>query len=621
MANKVNEENVEEYTPEEIKLLDSFGVLSEGLLDDDELYEIIWKNNFNKERITNEIKELVSKMKRKGEDYLWAEISHGKKKKEEPKQELNTNTKKAGNDQRTQKADYKKKIRSGYKKNYTTDKQELDGFAEGDYYPQTSYNTYEKYNTYGKNDYGNAEYDSYSTAYDRYSKGYGNYYKKGQNYTKVKIVEQGLDEPVRDEANEGKDTKGYNTNKVETVIKSNKPQYETPDNDQYDPYSQRDQSQYEVKKYGKYQYNSQPNNYSSTGNSNYNKGGKYKNWSREGYKVKTVELEENTRIVKLEEPVQVDKAEVYQEVIVKKEKIDKQVTNVAKGKPEVNDKQEKPVQYSQKKGYIGTIFDYEEQTAPEKDILKIKEDPVSKFFEENFDIDGKTKKESQVPAQSQGQSKQEKSVTTKEVKTETVKKPNSQFEISNSSKNKFEVVPSFSTSKENSFNIIQTPVTTGSTSNTTTNTNSVPNFYNSSNTNKFNIKDSKEGTENTGNLKTSYPYNQTPFTNPMGMNSMNPMMSMGFPQGNEIPNQQQMMMNPYMFMNPYYMMMMQQQMQGDPDKRQNYGMDTSKSYMNFPNPQQMMMYQNMMNQVYFPGMSNEEMSKNMGSNMYNPNGY
>ena len=98
------------------------------------------------------------------------------------------------------------------------------------------------------------------------------------------------------------------------------------------------------------------------------------------------------------------------------------------------------------------------------------------------------------------------------------------------------------------------------------------------------------------------------------------MMNMMFPQGTDIPNQQQMMMNPYMFMSPYYMMMMQQ-MQGVDPTKQNYGMDPK--YMNFPNPQQqMMMYNNMMSQGYFPGMGGEDLSKNMGSmgnNMYGPN--
>ena len=65
--------NEQYYTKEEIKLLDKYHDFSGHKFDDDEIYEVIIRFNYDDELIKNEIKEMLKDLER-GEEYNWTEI-------------------------------------------------------------------------------------------------------------------------------------------------------------------------------------------------------------------------------------------------------------------------------------------------------------------------------------------------------------------------------------------------------------------------------------------------------------------------------------------------------------------------------------------------------------------
>jgi hypothetical protein len=65
--------NEEYYTKDEIKLLDKYHDFSGHKFDDDEIYEVIIRFNYDDELIKNEIKEMLKDLER-GEEYNWTEI-------------------------------------------------------------------------------------------------------------------------------------------------------------------------------------------------------------------------------------------------------------------------------------------------------------------------------------------------------------------------------------------------------------------------------------------------------------------------------------------------------------------------------------------------------------------
>ena len=65
--------NAEYYTKDEIKLLDKYHDFSGHKFDDEEIYEVIIRFNYDDELIKNEIKEMLKDLER-GEEYNWTEI-------------------------------------------------------------------------------------------------------------------------------------------------------------------------------------------------------------------------------------------------------------------------------------------------------------------------------------------------------------------------------------------------------------------------------------------------------------------------------------------------------------------------------------------------------------------
>ena len=83
----IEQQSTEYYTPQEIEFLDKYTLIAENLLDDEELYEIITKYDFNEEKIKKEVLDIVKSIQKRGDDYEWGEVKNGKKKvkKEETK--------------------------------------------------------------------------------------------------------------------------------------------------------------------------------------------------------------------------------------------------------------------------------------------------------------------------------------------------------------------------------------------------------------------------------------------------------------------------------------------------------------------------------------------------------
>ena len=74
------DESVEEYTQRELEYLDRYKELTGDAMDDEEIYDIIIRYNFDDVKIEREINELIKLVKKKGEEYGWTKIENGKSK-------------------------------------------------------------------------------------------------------------------------------------------------------------------------------------------------------------------------------------------------------------------------------------------------------------------------------------------------------------------------------------------------------------------------------------------------------------------------------------------------------------------------------------------------------------
>lgn len=67
------DEEVEEYTPEEIELLDKMHQFSNSKFEDEEIYDVMVKFHNDEEMIKNELKQMMKDFS-KGDEYNWTEI-------------------------------------------------------------------------------------------------------------------------------------------------------------------------------------------------------------------------------------------------------------------------------------------------------------------------------------------------------------------------------------------------------------------------------------------------------------------------------------------------------------------------------------------------------------------
>ena len=72
------DESVEEYTQKELEYLDRYKEITGDAMDDEEIYDIIIKHNFDNSKIRKEIDELMKLVLKKGEEYGWTKIENGK---------------------------------------------------------------------------------------------------------------------------------------------------------------------------------------------------------------------------------------------------------------------------------------------------------------------------------------------------------------------------------------------------------------------------------------------------------------------------------------------------------------------------------------------------------------
>lgn len=68
-------EEYEYFTPQEIEALDKYKEFTDGYFDDEELYDVIIKYNYDDEKIKEELKDKLRSVAR-GDEYKWHE--HGK---------------------------------------------------------------------------------------------------------------------------------------------------------------------------------------------------------------------------------------------------------------------------------------------------------------------------------------------------------------------------------------------------------------------------------------------------------------------------------------------------------------------------------------------------------------
>jgi len=69
----ISEEEYEEYTQEEIKLLDKYHEFTNHKLEDHEIYDVMMKFNSDDQLVKNELKQMLKDFS-KGDEYNWQEI-------------------------------------------------------------------------------------------------------------------------------------------------------------------------------------------------------------------------------------------------------------------------------------------------------------------------------------------------------------------------------------------------------------------------------------------------------------------------------------------------------------------------------------------------------------------
>ena len=82
------DESYEEYTTEELQLLDKFQEYSGNIFDDQEIYDVIVNCKFEEEKIKDEM-DLMIKDAQRGEEYKWHTIE---KKNDKDKKTTSTST-------------------------------------------------------------------------------------------------------------------------------------------------------------------------------------------------------------------------------------------------------------------------------------------------------------------------------------------------------------------------------------------------------------------------------------------------------------------------------------------------------------------------------------------------
>jgi hypothetical protein len=71
------------FSKRDYSLIYKYSKFAKNALDENEIYDVIKKNNYNEEKIIKDIKERAKIIEEKGDDYGWKEVKKGKIIKEE----------------------------------------------------------------------------------------------------------------------------------------------------------------------------------------------------------------------------------------------------------------------------------------------------------------------------------------------------------------------------------------------------------------------------------------------------------------------------------------------------------------------------------------------------------
>jgi len=99
----INLEEYEEYTQKELNAIDTYKSLSDNTMEDEEIYELIIKYNYDDARIRDEVLRQRELIKKKGEEYSWKVAGKPKtEKKKEYSKEIKGKKPQTGKDQKKQ---------------------------------------------------------------------------------------------------------------------------------------------------------------------------------------------------------------------------------------------------------------------------------------------------------------------------------------------------------------------------------------------------------------------------------------------------------------------------------------------------------------------------------------
>lgn len=175
------DESVEEYTPKELEYLDKYQEYSKGLFEDEDLYDIILRSNFDEVKIKRELDDML-KMMKKGEEYSWKKVEKGKSKKKFINLAVKTKEVQPKPEIKVTQKNYNKQNKRNYK--------DTKGYKGNTYTQDNNKNNKEDNEVQGANDQANYyEYDNYNynSNYNRNKSYNGNYetnYYNNKNYNR-----------------------------------------------------------------------------------------------------------------------------------------------------------------------------------------------------------------------------------------------------------------------------------------------------------------------------------------------------------------------------------------------------------------------------------------------------
>lgn len=215
------EESFEEYTEKELHYIDKYKAMTDNTMEDEDLYEIIIKQNFDDNKIKQEINEYIKLVKKKGDEYGWTKIEKGKSKiiqllifleikpekipevKEQPYKNTQSNKKRYDRSERPERNE-----RPKYQRNYQRNKPQEEGVKQEEENNQVyqQYNSEHTYSNRGRGFYRGRSYRGRGRSNNYYSdRNYYSNYKYNNYYNDYdlfdhelgvtyKVVEVNLDE-------------------------------------------------------------------------------------------------------------------------------------------------------------------------------------------------------------------------------------------------------------------------------------------------------------------------------------------------------------------------------------------------------------------------------------------